>query len=149
MSSDWIRGIERKASAAQARGERRAKLKEDMRAADDPLKTWPALDIADVLGMPTVIKKRLLDHFASAGKDQISLLEIMEMCSYGEDEHHQKLYPQLYRVYGIWKIGYWAVVNGLTKMNLIGACGEEWKTRLAVIKEANGIGLTPYWNEEN
>jgi len=35
--------------------------------------------------------------------------------------------PPLYGVRGVWKIGFWFVVNGLTGKDLGCRCNEEWQ----------------------
>jgi transposase len=63
LSPSRIYLLERRAAADQAMAERRAKLRAEIRAADDPEKMWPVTDLADAIGPIVVTKKRLLDHF--------------------------------------------------------------------------------------
>jgi hypothetical protein len=37
--------------------------------------------------------------------------------------------------YGVGKIGFWSVVNGLTGMDMGKRCSEEWQKRLVKVKE--------------
>ena len=126
--------------------ERRAKLREAIRTADDPEKMWPVNDLIDVIGLIVVTKKRLLDHFVETGKERISLRELMDMCLDSPVEGRDYMMPPLLRVCGIGKKGFWSVANGLTNMDLGSRCNEEWRgNRLPKVKRNWGItGATPY-----
>ena len=60
--------------------ERRAKLREEIRAVDNLDRIWPVNDLEDAIGPIVVTRKRLLDQFAEVGKQQITLREFMDMC---------------------------------------------------------------------
>ena len=105
--------------------ERRAKLREEIRAADDLEKVWPVEDLIDAVGLIVVTKKRLMDHSVAVGKIQISLQELMDMCLDAPVEGSDFMWPPLYRVRGVGKIGFWSVVNGLTGMDLGSRCNEK------------------------
>ena len=55
-------------------------LREEIRAADDLDRMWPGEDLIDAVGLIVVTKKRMVDHFVAAGKHQMSLGELMDMC---------------------------------------------------------------------
>jgi hypothetical protein len=131
LSPSRIYLIERRDTADRSMCERRAKLREEIRAADDLQEMW--------------CKKRLMDHFVAARKRQISLRELMDMCLDAPMEGREWMSPPLYRVRGVGKMGFWSVVNGLTVMDLGTRCNEEWQMRLAKVKEENQVtGATPY-----
>jgi len=115
-----------------------------MRAGDDPEKLWPINDMLDAIGLITVTKKRLQDHFAEIGKSQISLREIMDMCLRGPPDKWGFRWSALLKVYGVGKYGFRSFVNGLTSMDMGDRCNEEWKEKLAKLKEEWGIGMLPY-----
>lgn len=74
----WL--IERQDAAKRSLTERRTRLREEIRAADDLERMWPLEDLIDAVGLIVVTKKRLMDHFVATGKRQISLRELMDMC---------------------------------------------------------------------
>jgi len=47
---------------------------------DEPERLWPVEDLVDALGLLGMTKIGLLGHFAQAGKPQISLRELIDMC---------------------------------------------------------------------
>jgi|ERR1035438_2738517 transcriptional regulator with XRE-family HTH domain len=97
----WL--IERRDGAHLSLAQRRAKLREKIRAADDPEKLWPVEDLVDAVGMIVVTRKRLLDHFVTAGKRQISLQELMDMRLDAPMEGLDSMVSPLLRVYGVGK----------------------------------------------
>ena len=135
LSPTRIYLIERRDAADRSMAERRARLREEIRAADDPGKMWPVNDVVDVLGLIVVIKKRLLDDFQQAKKDQISLQELMNMCLDKPVEGFDFMTPPLLRVCGIGKNGFWSVVDGLTDLDMGGRCNEEWRKMVAMVKQ--------------
>ena len=139
----WL--IERGDKADSSMAERRAKLREKIRVANDLEKLWPVKDLLDAIGLGLVTRQRLMDHFVTTGKRQISLRELMDMCLDAPMEGRDWMSPPLYRVRGFAKIGFWSVVNGLTGMDLGSRCNQEWQMMLAKVKEKWGItGKTPY-----
>jgi hypothetical protein len=119
--------------------ERRAKLREEIRAADDLERMWPVKDLLDAIGPIVVTRKRLLDHFAEVGKQQITLREFMDMCLDAPVEGLDLMMSPLLRVRGVGKIGFWSVVNGLTGMDLGDRCNEEWRKILVKVKQESEI----------
>ena len=115
--------------------ERRAKLRTEIRAADDMDKMWPVADLAEAIGLAGATKNRLLRHFVRTGKDQISLREFMDMCVGHSLEGPDLVITPLSSVRGISKDAFWSVVNGLRNLNLGGRCNEEWQKRALKMKE--------------
>ncbi len=145
LSPDRIYLIERRYAADTAMDERRAKLRQEIQAADDLERIWPVEDLVDALGLLIVTRKRLLDHFEKTGKSQITLRELMDMCLDGPVDRLNFMMPTLLKVRGIGKKGFWSVVNGLTSMDFGSRCNEEWCKRLVTVKRKSGItGVTPY-----
>ena len=130
LSPSRIYLIEKQDAADRSLAERRTRLREEIRAADDLDKLWPVEDLIDAVGLIVVTRKRLMDYFVAAGKRQISLGELMDMCLDAPVEGLDFMMSQLLRVYGVGKKGFWFVVNGLTGMDLGGRCNEEWRKRL-------------------
>jgi len=88
-----------------------------------------------------------MDHFVAVAKQQISLRELMDMCLDAPVEGRDWMSPPLLRVCGVGKIGFWSVVNGLTRMDMGNRCNQEWQARLAKVKQEHGItGATPYFS---
>ena len=141
LSPSRIHLIERRDAADRMMGERRAKLREEIRAADDPERLWPVADLIDAVGMIVVTKKRLLDHFAEVGKQQINLLELMVMCLDAPVAGLDFMMSPLLRVYGVGKKGFWSVVKGLTDLDMGSRCNEEWQKRLVKVM----IKHVPAW----
>jgi hypothetical protein len=101
--------------------------------------------LVDAIGLIVVTRKRLLDHFAEVGKQQITLQEFMDMCLDVPVEGLDFMMPPLLRVRGVGKIGFWSVVNGLAGIDLGNRCNQEWQKRLLKVKQEYGItGATPY-----
>jgi hypothetical protein len=145
LSPSRIYLIEKQDEADRSMGERRTKLREEIRAADDMDGTWPVEELVDALGLIVVTRKRLMDHFVEKGQSQISLREFMDMCLDVPIEGRNWMSPPLYRVKGVGKIGYWSVVNGLTSMDLGSRCNQEWQWRLVRVKQENQVtGATPF-----
>ncbi len=109
-----------------------------------------------ICGEPTpfwlieVTKKRLMDHFVDKGQSQISLRRVMDMCLDAPVEGLGFMMSPLLRVYGVGKIGFWSVVNGLTKLDMSSRCNQEWQNRLMKVKQKwNITGATPYSTRRN
>jgi hypothetical protein len=145
LSRERISQLEKRDKADKLMAERRTNLREAIRTADDPERTWPVNDLADAIGLFVVTKKRLLDHFVETGKERISLRELMDMCLDSPVEGRDYMMPPLLRVCGIGKKGFWSVANGLTNMDLGSRCNEQWRIRLSEVRREGGItGATPY-----
>jgi len=145
LSPSRIYLIEKQDAATRSMAERRIKLREDIRAADDLERMWVVGDLVDAVGLIVVTKKRLRDHFVAVGKVQLSFRELMDMCLDAPVEGLDFMMSPLLRVRGVGKKGFWSVVNGLTGMNLGNRCNQEWKMRLAKVKQEHRVtGATPY-----
>lgn len=145
LSPSRIYLIEKQDAADRSLAERRSKLRKEIRAADDPERMWSVEDLVDAVGLIVVTKKRLMDYFVQAVKHQMSLRELMDMCLDAPVEGLDFMMSPLLRVYGVGKIGFWNVVNGLTSMDLGRRCNEEWQNRLVKVKQKWRItGPTPY-----
>ena len=131
--------IEKQDAADRSLAERHAKLREQIRAADELEKLWPMEDLIDAVGLIVATKKRLMDHFTAIGKRHISLRELMDMCLDAPMEGLDFRMSPLLRVYGVGKIGFWSVVNGLTGMDLGDRCNEEWQCRLVKVKQEHRV----------
>jgi hypothetical protein len=144
LSPNRISQLEQRDRADRFRAERRARLREEIRIADDPEKPWPVNDLADAIELTGATKNRLLDHFVGTGKQQMSLQELMDMCLDGPADRWGWRAPALLRICGIGKYGFGCVVNGLTGMGLGSRCNEAWRKRLVEVKRQSGItGPTP------
>ena len=135
MSAGRIQQLESRDEAGKGMAERRAKLREAICAADDPEKHWPVNDMVDAIGLLAVTKRRLVDYFARAGRDQITIRELMDLCSDFPEENR----ILLLKIPGIGKKGFWSLVNGLTNMDQGSRCNEEWQNRLSAVKRHWGI----------
>ena len=145
LSPSRIYLIEKQDAADRSLAERRTRLRQGIRAADDLERMWPVEDLIDALGLIVVTRKRLMDHFVAAGKQQISLRELMDMCLDAPVDGLDFMMSPLLRVYGVGKKGFWSVVNGLTGMNMGNRCNEEWQWRLVKVKQEHRVkGATPY-----
>jgi hypothetical protein len=78
-------------------------------------------------------------HFVAAGKRQISLRELMDMCLDRPVEGFDFMMPPLLRVYGIGKKGFWSAVDGLTALDMGSRCNQEWQWRLLKLKQESEI----------
>ena len=139
LSPSRIYLIERRDAADRSMCERRAKSREEIRAVADLDRMWPVNDLVDAIGLIVVTRKRLLDHFAEVGKQQITLREFMNMCLDAPVEGLDFMLSPLLRVHGVGKKGFWSVVNGLTGMDLGNRCNQEWQKRLVKVKQESEI----------
>jgi transcriptional regulator with XRE-family HTH domain len=145
LSPSRIYLIEKQDAADRSLAGRRTRLREEIRNADDLERMWPVEDLVDAVGLIVVTKKRLMDHFVAAGKKEISLRELMDMCLDAPMEGLEFMMSPLLRISGVGKIGFWSVVNGLTSMDLGNRCNEEWQKRLVKVKQKHRVtGATPY-----
>jgi hypothetical protein len=139
LSPSRIYLIERRDAADRSMCERRGKSREEIRAVADLDRMWPVNDLVDAIGLIVVTRKRLLDHFAEVGKQQITLREFMDRCLDAPVEGLDLMMSPLLRVRGVGKIGFWSVVNGLTGMDLGDRCNEEWRKILVKVKQESEI----------
>ncbi len=139
LSAQRVSQFERKDQAERVTVERRAKLQEEIRIADDPEKLWPIIDLVDALGLIGATKTRLLQYSKRHGVAQISLRELMDMCLDGPVDRWGFKAPPLLRVAGIGQKWFWSVVNGLTNADLGSRCNEEWSKRLPVVKKQSRV----------
>jgi len=145
LSPSRIYLIEKQDAADRSMEQRRATLREEIRAADDMDRMWPVEDLIDAMGLIVVTRKRLMDHFVATGKRQISLRELMDMCLDAPVQELDFMMSPLLRVHGVGKKGFWSVVNGLTGMDLGDRCNQEWQWRLVKVKQEHMVtGATPY-----
>jgi hypothetical protein len=142
LSRERVAQLEKKEQADKSMAGWRLKLREEIGAADDPGKLWFVNDLADAIGLVGGTKNKLLDRFVKTGKDQISLLEFMDMCL---DNPVDFMMPPLLRVRSLGNRGFWSVANGLTDIDMGSRCNHEWQKRLVKVKQESGIsGATPY-----
>ena len=145
LSPGRIYLIEKQDATDRSLAKRRNRLQEEIRNADDSEKLWPVEDLIDAVGLIVVTRKRLMDHFVTAGKRQISLRELLDMCLDAPVEGLDFMLSPLLRVHGVGKKGFWSVVNGLTDMDLGNRCNKEWQWRLVKVKQNYGVtGAMPY-----
>jgi len=135
LSRGRIHQLAKQDAADKSLAESRARLREEIRAVDDLERMWPVEGLINAVELLVVTRKRLLDHFVKAGKRQISLRELMDMCLDAPVEGLDFMMSPLLRVYGVGKKGFWSVVNGLTEMDLGIRCKEEWRKRLVTVKQ--------------
>jgi len=127
--------IEGRAAAEKAQAERRAKLRAEIRNADDLDKPWAVLDLLDALWLLVVARMRLLAHFEQIQKAEMSLRELMALAiSEAPDPAVEQASTPLLRIRGIGKLGFYSVVAELTEMDLGPRCNEEWRHRLAKLQ---------------
>ncbi len=139
LSRSRIQQIELRAADDVALANRRATLLAQMQAADDLERLWPVGDLADACIGSRTTKIRLLTHFSRTGKAQISLRELMEMCQKPPRILDALGRPPLLRIPSIGKKCFWCVADGLTSADLGSRCNEEWRSRLAEVKQHWGM----------
>ena len=139
LSRHRISQIEQQHAAEESMAVRRAVLTEAIRKTDDPEKPWPIEDLVDAIGLPTVTKKRLLEHFRRTSPGHMTLRALMDMCVDSPVAGLDFMMPSLLRVYGIGKKGFWSVINGLTAMDLGPQCSGGWQIRLNEVRRKHGI----------
>jgi len=145
LSPSRIYLIEKQDAATRSMAERRAKLRGEIRMADDMDKLWPVEDLLDALGLIVVTRKRLMDHFTEVRKEGLTLRELMDLCVDVPVEGQDYTMTPLLRVYGVGRIGFWSVVNSLTKLDMGQRCNQEWQNRLMAVKQKHRVtGATPY-----
>jgi hypothetical protein len=139
LSRARISKIEEQDATDASMAERGARLREEIRNADDPERLWPVSDLLNVLGLVTVTKKRLLEHFEQTGNRQVSLRALIDMCVDGPVAGLDFMMPPLLRVYGVGKKGFHSVINGLTALELGSRCNAEWQIRLSKVRKKYGV----------
>ena len=145
LSPNRISLIEKRDAADRLLEERRCRLREMLRLHDALEKLMPVEDLVDAMGVTVMAKKRLMEHFVTVAKKEISLRELMDMCLDVPVQGRDFMMPPLFRVRGVGIIGFWGVVNGLTKLDLGERCNEEWGRTLEMVKRNwRVIGPTPY-----
>lgn len=145
LSPNRISLIEKRDAADRLLEERRCRLREMLRLHDSLEKLMPVEDLVDAMGVTVMAKKRLMEHFVTVAKKEISLRELMDMCLDVPVQGRDFMMPPLFRVRGVGIIGFWGVVNGLTKLDLGERCNEEWGRTLEMVKRNwRVIGPTPY-----
>lgn len=141
LSRSRIRQIELRAAADESLAERRAALRAQMRATDDPEKMWPVHDLMDAVVNTRLAKIQFLKHCARIEQHQISLRALMDMCLQSPRNSDVSLPPPLLKICGIGRRCFWSVVDGLTATDLGNRCNEEWQHRLA--REKRDWGRPP------
>ena len=139
LSPSRIEQIEKKDATNKATAERRARLREAIRSADDPDKVWPVKDLLDAIGLPVVTKKSLFYHFRAVGQRRVRLRQFMDMSLDAPAEGFDFMMSPLLKVRGVGRKGFWCVVDGLTGMDLGTKCNREWQERLIKVKEERQV----------
>ena len=135
LSPSRIEQIEKKDAVDKATAERRARLREAIRSADDPDRMWPFKDLLDAIGLTRVPKRSLSYRFRACGQRWLCLRELMNMAPDAPTEWPKHMMSPILRVRGVGKKGFWCVVNGLTGSDLGPHCNREWQERLIKVKE--------------
>ena len=145
LTPERIRMIEREAAAEKSLAERRARLREEIRKADDLDKPWAVADLLDALWLVPVARIRLLEHFAEKIRQtQISLRELMDLViSDANDSELTFASTPMLGIRGIGRFGYHSVIAELTEMDLGPGCNEEWRGRLIKLKRHWNIPSLP------
>jgi hypothetical protein len=133
LSQSRIEQIEKKDAIDKATAERRARLREAIRSADDPDRVWPVKDLLDAIELPVMTKRGLVYHFRAVGQRRVSIRQFMDMSLDAPVERFGFMVPPLLRVRGVGKKGFGCVVDGLTRMDLDSRCNRECQEQL--IKE--------------
>ena len=148
LSRERIRLILRKNAGMFS--QRTHQLLGEIRQADDLEKKWTVVDLLDALGLITVTRNALVNHFKWKKSNEISLRELMDLAiSPKRDSRPGYLITPLLSLRYVGTRGIWSVVNGLTKVNLGERCNQEWKQRLERLKGCRRIrGGRPYsWSQ--
>lgn len=135
LSPSRIEQIEKQDAIDKAAAERRFRLREAIRAADDPGKVWRVKDLLDAIGLPTVTKRGLIYRFRAVGQRRARLRELMDLAPAAPIAGLNFMMSPLLRIPGLGRKGFWCVVNGLTEMDLGTQGNREWQERLTKVKE--------------
>lgn len=127
--------IERQAQAEKAMGERRARLRQQIREADDLDKSWAITDLIDALWLIPGARTALLDHFEQTQQTHVTLREFIDLAT-ADPTGNETEYVSvpLLRIRGIGKRGCYSVLAELTEMDLGQRCNAEWSNRLNGLK---------------
>lgn len=137
ISRDRIRQILRRDERERALAQRRPSLTSAIRLADDLDRGWPMADILEVLKLPSVTRNAL-ELFWTTGTRatsccQIRLRELMDLITPAPAPRGYMTLPALYIRY-VGKCGIDALVRGISRLELSGACRLEWERRLKLFK---------------
>ena len=135
LSPARVEQIAGEAKARQAREERRAKLREEIRSSDNPERMWPVGDLAEAIGLSRTARNGLQDHFAKAGKQEMNLLELMDMFLSGPAKNGDSMPPPMLKVRGIGTKGFVSLAEKLANTDLGDRCNREWLDRCGKEKE--------------
>lgn len=131
--------IQREVAGEKSLNARRARLREQIRQADDLDKTWPIIDLIDALWLIVITRVRLIAHFEELHKSQMTLRQFMDsLITESPDAASGSMAVPLLQVKGIGKKGFYSVIAEMAETDLGLRCNQEWHRRM--------IKLQRLWN---
>ncbi len=140
LTRQRIQMIEREVEAEKALLERRARVREQIRQADDLQRSWPVEDLLAALIVSARTRRVLGQHYTNHGQQAISLEGVFELVflETGKSKSINLQNSALLAMPGLSNKSFWWVVSSLTKMDLGQHCNVAWKKKLAEVLQHCG-----------
>jgi len=133
--------------------QRARRLANEIRAADDPGRTWPTENLLDALVLPTPTRRALELHWAgnAVSVNRVSLRQLMDLVVAPSLPGRDYLIVPAFQIRGVGGVGFRALVAALQRLNLDGACREEWLRRFDLEARSWRIqgGENYFWSMPN
>ena len=149
LSMDLVRRISRTFETETVLADRSRQYLENIRKADDPNKKWKVNYVIQALRPKNITANALIHHFEWSGVPAVTLRELMDLAI--PQKNHPKagyLITPLLDVRCVGVEGFWSVVHCLTESDLGEKCNEEWRKRLARLRQSSRIvGAQRTWSK--
>jgi hypothetical protein len=135
--SPWRIGlVEREFKTEEAMAERRARIRGELRRADDPDKMWAVEDLIDALRLSVLFRTRLLTHLDGIGKREMSVQELMDLAALVTNQYgFTKVEVSLWKLPGIGKIGFRTVIAQISEIDFGPRGNEIWGEKRAALRQ--------------
>ncbi len=140
ISVEAVRWVFNKLKTDEKAFRRSGDLLEEFRQADDLDKKRKVTDVLDALPLMTTTRTALRWWFEWEKMDELSLRELMNLLI--SEKTHAKpgyLITPLLDVRCVGVKGFWSTVSRLTESDLGERCNQEWRKRLARLRQASRI----------
>jgi transposase-like protein len=119
-------------------------LREAIRAADDPQKPWPAVDLVHTLAILPATRRVLLAYLDRTGTRQLTLLALMDLVLMDKGERTVNMQNSaLLAMPGIATKGYRSAAKALTALDMGSKGNAIWRKRIASHQGKWRITLPP------
>ena len=135
LSEDQVRRIELRSKTLPPTPDNISLLRDSIRAADDPLKLWPAVDLVHALDLLPATQRALLTYLDRTETNELSLFDLMDLVllDKGQRVVNTQNSP-LFVMPGIGKKGYLSAAKALTALNMGTKANALWSKRIASLQ---------------